>query len=142
MCGFRVDSHPREKGNAYLTADGVVDVTPDVKPRTDEDPSSPYCVQLASLALEREWYRPMGEELMGEELEMTIYGMYNWKPESVRRYLEEDSSGDRIDIVTESVISPEDLAAAILSHAESKLSEPSGSTYPTQWKSWQLRDDE
>ena len=100
------------------------------------DPYSPYCIQLASLALEREWYRPMGDEL-----EESIYRMYKWKPESVYRYFEIDEAGDEIDITSGPGMSPEDLAAKILDHVESKLSEPTGSTYPTLWKGYQLRDD-
>jgi len=101
------------------------------------NPSVPYCVQLADLALEREWYRPMGQEL-----ELTIHGMYGWKPESVRRFFEIDEAGDEIDITSGPGMSPEDLAAKILDHVESKLSEPTGSTYPTLWKGHQLRDDD
>ena len=99
------------------------------------DPTYLYSIQLASLALEREWYRPMGQEL-----ELTIHGMSGWNQENAQKFLEQNSAGDPIELAPKPRMSPQDLAAAILSEVEDKLSQRSGSTYPTQWKGYQLRD--
>ncbi len=90
------------------------------------DPGYLYSLQLASVALERGLYQPKGQEL-----ELTVHGMFGWKPPNAQKYLEENAHGEPIELTPEGRSTPEDLAAAILGEVEHKLSLPSGSGYPT-----------
>jgi hypothetical protein len=93
------------------------------------DPGYLYSLQLASVALERGLYQPKGQEL-----ELTVHGMFGWKPENAQKYLEENANGEPIELTPDGRPNPEDLAAAILGEVEHKLSLPSGSNYPTMPK--------
>jgi len=89
------------------------------------NPYYPYCLQLALWALDKGKYQPRGQEL---ELSLGLW--LGEKPADVMRVFEESIDGEPMDLVDpRKKHDPEDLAAAILSEVEDRLSLRTG--YPS-----------
>jgi hypothetical protein len=92
------------------------------------DPYYLYSLQLGEAAIEKGLYQPRGDALLD-----TVQGMYGWKPKNAQAYIEQDETGETIEIFPPSEGKPPDpteLAGAVLQTIEDKMSSPSGSGYP------------